>query len=106
MFQLQDLTLPSEAFQPRHEILDQSTPPETQLLNGAIDSPPSANESDLNNQHPDQETEIQALIKSPPAITRLPEWKFSDIVLDMLKYYAEQVSGAIRNSSKYRASTR
>ncbi|XP_064614643.1 LOW QUALITY PROTEIN: GATOR2 complex protein WDR24-like [Liolophura sinensis] len=87
---LQDLTLPSEAFQPRHEILDQSTPPETQLLNGAIDSPPSANESDLNNQHPDQETEIQALIKSLQPITRLPEWKFSDIVLDMLKYYAEQ----------------
>lgn len=81
---------------PRHEIHDRDTPIET-LPNGH-ESPTSAQESDMNNTgiaqgataEPDTEEVLPTNLAYPDL--KLPDWSFTNIVTEMMKYTAEQVS--------------
>lgn len=83
--QTSDWLLPNEPFQPRHEIFDQSPPPE--LSNTAGDMNRSGDEDDVVRGN-DDHTNLLVNFALPP----LPKWDFSKTVIDMLEYYAKVVS--------------
>ena len=88
---LQDWTLPSEAFQPRHELTAHATPPDlesshddlmTQTNNGDFTSHPAPSESE------DQDL----LVQVKPATCASWTVDFSHRIANMLKAFAEQVT--------------
>lgn len=83
----EDWTLPREAFNIRHRLGDGSPPPEIANMSS---SPLCAAEEVSEHEYVNEEEEqniMLALCNAP----RFPPWNFTDIVVDMLKYYAEQV---------------
>ncbi|XP_064647525.1 GATOR2 complex protein WDR24-like isoform X2 [Lineus longissimus] len=88
-----DWNLPTEAFQPRHEIVAQSVSPQhTADRLGDRDSPSSANESDFSSHVNMEENAFprSELINARPFVTQMPVWQCTDIVVEMLYHYAKQ----------------
>ena len=94
LYILQDWTLPNEAFQLRHEILERASSPDPLGQQNGHESPPSGTEGEMNIQQVPlmDETNIREEILSLPSFTsQIPTWHFTKLVVDMLSYYAEQV---------------
>ncbi|XP_070565824.1 GATOR2 complex protein WDR24-like isoform X2 [Ptychodera flava] len=87
-----DWTLPTEAFQPRHEIVDRAPSPSD--LQERPASPSSINESDTlsisNHILSVTTSDVNPVSTSATVSTSLPQWEFTPIVKDMLHFYAEQ----------------
>ncbi|XP_077978398.1 GATOR2 complex protein WDR24-like isoform X2 [Glandiceps talaboti] len=87
-----DWTLPTEAFQPRHEITDRAPSPGD--LQERPESPSSANESEtlsISNQFLSvPSADLNPIAISAVLSTSLPPWQFTPSVVDMLHFYAEQ----------------
>ena len=84
----EDWTLPREAFNVRHRLGDGSPPPE---IANMPSSPLCAAEEISDHEYVNEEEEqniMLALYNAP----RFPPWNITPIVVDMLRYYAEQVS--------------
>ncbi|KAL3832670.1 hypothetical protein ACJMK2_024292 [Sinanodonta woodiana] len=88
----QPLTLPTEAFHPRHEIASQTR----SLEHFQNESPASGNEGETstgngsaNPYASDKETSFTILTADPLAL-KFPEWNFKNIVVDMMKYHARE----------------
>lgn len=96
---LQDWDLPNEAFEPRFELQERSNDQDALAPNHTVDSPTSANEneyaSSVNTHIMAGESGIKQILGAKPFISQLPEWQCTNIVCDMLYYYAEQVRGAV-----------
>ena len=88
-FILQSWVLPNEAFQPRHEILDRETPLET--LQDCGDSPGVVTENEVTNSNAVSTLESISGLSINPQHLQLPDWDFTYIVTDMLKYFAQEV---------------
>ncbi|KAK2168594.1 hypothetical protein NP493_1217g00023 [Ridgeia piscesae] len=96
----QDWNLPPESFQPRYDIDDTSTAPDhvtaPTVTPTCGDSPSSANESELgvSSHHVStvaMESNIrQEILSTRPFMTQVPVWPYTQLVVDMLYYYAEQ----------------
>ena len=105
IFTFQDWNLPPESFQPRYDIDDTSTAPDhvtaPTVTPTCGDSPSSANESELgvSSHHVStvaMESNIrQEILSTRPFMTQVPVWPYTQLVVDMLYYYAEQVSSAM-----------
>ncbi|OWF39356.1 WD repeat-containing protein 24 [Mizuhopecten yessoensis] len=88
---LQELTLPNEAFVPRHEIKEHPNPLDS-MPNGH-DSPTSANESEgnmQNLQHSSRSNVDEEVLVTFSNDMNVPNLGFSNHVVDMLYFYAEQ----------------
>ncbi|XP_077864597.1 GATOR2 complex protein WDR24 [Saccoglossus kowalevskii] len=90
----EDWHLPTEAFQPRHEIRDRSPSPD-QLQQVRPESPSSCNDSEtlsIHNQFLSIPTSdnINPMPMSAVISTSLQPWQFKQIIRDMLHFYAEQ----------------
>ncbi|ELT99584.1 hypothetical protein CAPTEDRAFT_201741 [Capitella teleta] len=92
----QEWSLPSEAFQPRHEIKETSQPLDPLSENTKGESPSSVNESELNSKRNEQvalsaQSGIkQEILLTPPFNSHLSPWHFTTLVRDMLQSYAEK----------------
>ncbi|XP_069111272.1 GATOR2 complex protein WDR24-like [Argopecten irradians] len=88
---LQELTLPNEAFVPRHEIKEHPNPLDS-MANGH-DSPASANESEGNVQslqHSSRSNVDEEVLVTFSNDMNVPNIGFSNHVVDMMYFYAEQ----------------
>ncbi|CAG0879574.1 unnamed protein product [Darwinula stevensoni] len=81
----EDWTLPSEAFQPRHEIQDRSPPPEefssthAEIQDAEVESSSGSNILEAND-----------ILSLPGSGTQsAPSWDFSPLVIECLHFYAE-----------------
>lgn len=87
--------MPNEAFQLRHEIGERGTLPEP-LAQKAQDSPSSANESDygivVEKVNRNVEKNIREdILAIKPFISTVTTMDFVELIVDMLKQYAEKV---------------
>ena len=95
----QEWSLPSEAFQPRHEIEESTQPLDPLSENTKGESPSSANDSEFSSTANHQlssaaQNSIKQEILGAAAFTsQMPSWHFTSIVCDMLHCYAERVRG-------------
>lgn len=84
----QSWVLPNEAFQPRHEILDRETPLET--LQDCGDSPGVVTENEVTSSNAVSNLDSISALSINSEQLKLPEWDFTYIVTDMLKYFAKE----------------
>ncbi|KFM74146.1 WD repeat-containing protein 24, partial [Stegodyphus mimosarum] len=83
----EDWTLPREAFNIRHPLTDGSPPPE---IANMPSSPLCAAEEISERDYAVNEEEEQSMMLALHNAPRFPPWNFTEIVADMLKFYAEQ----------------
>ncbi|XP_041367417.1 GATOR complex protein WDR24-like [Gigantopelta aegis] len=88
MDNMEDWTLPSEAFQPRHELTAHATPPEIESSHD--DMMNHTNNSDFISLHPPSESEDQDLLVQVKPVTSSWSMDFSHRIANMLKWFAEQ----------------
>ncbi|XP_078610021.1 GATOR2 complex protein WDR24-like [Branchiostoma floridae x Branchiostoma japonicum] len=87
MDHIQDWTLPGEAFQPRHEIIDRNPSPEEL---DRPDSPTSINESETVSLSNEKFLKGTVLTPTPTNPSFLDVRLLSPLVVDMLHHYAQQ----------------
>ncbi|XP_074659369.1 GATOR2 complex protein WDR24-like isoform X2 [Tubulanus polymorphus] len=92
----QDWNLPSEAFQPRHEI-ERNEVPDSHVnhhATTAAETPPSGSDSELslpsNLSHVADRNKEELSLQTIPFISQIPTWQFNNLVIDLLYQYAEQ----------------
>ncbi|RWS16395.1 WD repeat-containing protein 24-like protein [Dinothrombium tinctorium] len=93
----QDWDLPREAFQPRHPIQDLQIPPDIDAINTYPSSPTSLDEDEtaveeLSNIGSGVLSNVDTITKSllSTTVPHNPSWKFTDIIVDILHFYAAQ----------------
>ncbi|RWS31020.1 WD repeat-containing protein 24-like protein [Leptotrombidium deliense] len=93
----QDWDLPKEAFQPRHPIQDLQIPPDIDAINTYPSSPTSLDEDEMATEEvgsvgAGMQNSIDMISKSLLSTTCSPNpsWKFMDIIVDILHFYAAQ----------------
>ncbi|XP_015908110.1 GATOR2 complex protein WDR24 isoform X2 [Parasteatoda tepidariorum] len=83
----EDWTLPREAFNVRHRLGDGSPPPEVaNMPNSPLCAAEEISEREFSMNEEEEQSMMLALFNAP----RFPPWNFTDIVVDMLQFYAEQ----------------
>lgn len=91
----QEWVLPSEAFHPRHEILDRDTPLESYPHGGADGAQTQLTlENELSNSvvtNTNVDQSSNKILTTDMRLVQYPDWQFMNIVTDMLKNFAAEV---------------